>query len=115
MRKLEELEKVVIQPSVDFYGGFKYDGEDIFLCDDFEETEERSIRITQSIRKGKLISHITKQYKLRNEKKVVEEVHKETELDEGQLLVYVKDKGFVIPEYMMCSVDEAIEQYKLLK
>lgn len=115
MRKLEELEKVVIQPNVDFYGGYKWDGEDIFLCDDCEETEDRGIRITQRIEKGKLISHIRKHYVLRNEKKVVEDVYKETELEAGQLLVYARDKGFVIPEYVMCSINEAIEQYELLK
>ena len=34
MKQLEKLEKYVITPNVRFYGGFKYDGEDIFLCDD---------------------------------------------------------------------------------
>lgn len=115
MRNLEELEKVVVLPNVDFYGGYKWDGEDIFLCDDCEETEERGIRITQRIESGKLISHVRKHYVLRNEKKVVEDVFKETELEKDQLLVYVPDKGFVIPEYMMCTIDEAIEQYNLLR
>ena len=115
MRKLEGLEKYVVLPNVDFYGGYKYDGEDIFLCDDCDESEERGIRITQRIESGKLISHIRKHYILRNGKKVTEDVYKETELDEGQLLVYVAEKGFVIPEYLMSTIDEAIEQYNLLK
>ena len=115
MRNLENLEKYVVLPNVDFYGGWKYDGEDIFLCDDCEETEGRGVRITQRIENGKLISHTRKHYILRNGKKVTEDVYKETELDEGQLLVYVAEKGFVIPEYLMCPIDEAIEQYNLLK
>lgn len=115
MRTLENLEKYVVLPNVDFYGGWKYDGEDILLCDDCDETEERGIRITQRIENGKLISHIRKRYKLRNEKTVTEDVYKETELDEGQLLVYVAEKGFVLPEYLMATIDEAISQYELLK
>ena len=115
MRTLENLEKYVVLPNVDFYGGWKYDGEDIFLCDDCEESEERGIRITQRIESGKLISHIRKHYILRNGKKVTEDVYKETELDEGQLLVYVAEKGFVLPEYVMAPIEEAISQYELLK
>lgn len=115
MKKLENLEKVVLEPNLDFYGAFTWDGEDIFLCDDCEETKAGGIRITQRIEGGKLISHIRKHYCMLKDKKVVKDIYQETELQEGQMLVYVRDNGFVIPEYQMCSIDEAIDHYELLK
>ena len=36
MKKIEKLDKYFITPKPRFYGGFKYDGEDIFLCDDID-------------------------------------------------------------------------------
>ena len=47
MKKLEALTKYVIIPNVRFYGGFIYDGEDIFLCDDTDEDEDYYIHIKQ--------------------------------------------------------------------
>ena len=35
MDKLESLEKYVITPNVNFYGGYTHNGKDILLCDGF--------------------------------------------------------------------------------
>ena len=49
MKKLEKLEKYVVTPNVGFYGGFIYDGEDVFLCDDHDTDEGYNLIVTQKI------------------------------------------------------------------
>lgn len=115
MRKLEKLEKYVITPNVRFYGGFKYDGQDIFLCDDKIEEENFKISVKQIIKDNVLITDGTKEYMTNKGKHVKESWHQEVEIDEGQLLVYVEDVGFTISEYKMATIEEAQEIYELLK
>lgn len=129
MEKLESLEKYVITPNVRFYGGFKYEGKDIELCDDTDkeyikeeqedgsiiEKEVASIKVQQRIINSVLITEIEAERKMKNGKKIKEKSHMEIEIEENQLLVYVEGQGFVIPEYKMLKIDEAIERYELLK
>lgn len=115
MKTLETLEKYVIVPNVGFYGGYIFDGQDIFLCDDHDVDGDYEFKVTQKIENGTLITDINRMYERKNGKKVTEVSHQEVELEEGTLLVYVQGTGFTIPEYRMCKVDSAIEQYELLK
>lgn len=129
MEKLENLEKYVITPNVRFYGGFRYKGKDIELCDDTDkdyikvkqedgsitDKEVSSIRVQQKIINSILITDIDAEREMKNGKKIKEKSHMEIELEENQLLVYVEGQGFVIPEYNMLKIDEAIERYELLK
>lgn len=115
MKQLENLEKYVIVPNVGFYGGFVYDGEDIFLCDDHDTDEGYSFHVLQSIANDMLITDIKKEYVRPNGKKVKETAYQEVEIEKGQLLVYVEGTGFTISEYRMCLVDDAIKQYEMLK
>lgn len=115
MKKLESLEKYVVVPNVGFYGGFKYDGEDIVLCDDHDVDAGYDFKVKQRIETDVLITDIERSYERKNGKKVTEKSHQEVELEKGQLLVYVEGLGFTIPEYNMCLIDEAIGQYNLLK
>lgn len=115
MKKLEELEKYVITPNVRFYGGYIHNGEDIELCNDYEEQEDYKISIKDKIIKGHLIKEIVQEYKMRNGKTVKQKEEQDIELAENQLLIYVEGKGFIISEYIMLTIDEAIERYKLLK
>lgn len=115
MKKLEQLEKYVIVPNVGFYGGFRYDGEDIFLCEDSEKEEGYECKVTQRIEGNVLITDLEKTYLWKHEKQVREVSHQEVELEKGQLLVYVQGTGFTIPEYKMCRIEEAVEQYEILK
>ncbi len=115
MKKLEILKKYVVLPNVGFYGGFKYDGEDIFLCDDHDSDEGYDFHVIQKIENDILITDMEKEYKMKNEKMVKEKSHLEIELEKNQLLVYVEGVGFTIPELKMCEVDEAIAQYNILK
>ena len=77
MKKLETLDKYVVLPNVGFYGGFVYDGEDIFLCDDHDEDEGYDFRVTQKIVDGKLITDLKRSYERKNGKVVAEESHLE--------------------------------------
>ena len=115
MKQLDCLEKYVIVPNVGFYGGVLFDGEDIALCDDHDTDEGYDFHVTQKIESGVLITDLERSYLRKNGKKVTERSHQEVEIGEGQLLVYVQGVGFTIPEYRMCLIDEAIDQYKMLK
>jgi len=115
MKRLESLTKYVVSPNIRFYGGFIYDGEDIFLCDDKEKSKDYYLRVKQTIENNVLISDITKRYKLKNGKKIKEKSHLEIEIEKGQKLVYIEGIGFTISEYKMIEIDEAIKYYKILK
>jgi hypothetical protein len=115
MKQLESLEKYVIVPNVGFYGGFEYDGEDIFLCDDHDTDAGYDFKVRQEIKNNVLITDVERTYTRQNEKSVKEISHQEVELEKGQLLVYVEGIGFTISEYKMCKIDEAVQQYELLK
>lgn len=115
MKQLEKVDKYVIVPNVGFYAGFKYDGEDIILCDDHDVDVGYDFKVTQRIENDVLITDIERIYEHKKGKKVTEKTHQEVEIEKGQLLVYVEGIGFTIPEYKMCLINEAVEQYKLLK
>lgn len=115
IKKLESLEKYVITPNVRFYGGYVYNGEDIELCNDKDEEEEYKVHIQDKIIDGHLIKQVEQEYTMSNGKKVKQKEYQDIELEENQLLIYVEGQGFVISEYKMLTIDEAIEKYKLLK
>ncbi len=112
---LENLKKYVITPNVGFYGGYVHTGEDILLCDDHDEDEGYDFKVMQKIVNNVLVTDLSRVYETTNGKKVIETSHMEIELEEGQLLVYVQGTGFTIPEYRMCQIDEAINQYEIIK
>lgn len=115
MKQLEHLDKYVVVPNVGFYGGFRYDGEDIALCDDHDTDEGYDFKVVQLIQGDVLITDMERTYLRKNGKQVAERSHQEVQIEKGQLLVYVEGVGFTIPEYRMCLVDAAIEQYRMLK
>lgn len=115
MKTLNSLEKYVILPNVGFYGGFEFDGEDIFLCEDHDTDEGYDFKVKQEIKNSTLITDLERTYTRKNGKIVTESSHQEVEIEKGQLLVYVEGTGFTISEYRMCKIDEAIGQYNLLK
>lgn len=115
MKKIKKLEKYLITPNVNFYGGFIFDGEDIDLCDDRDYEEGYRVHIRQKIENSVLVTRLEKEYERNNGLKVKEKSYMEVELEKGQLLVYVQGTGFVIPEYKLCTVDEAVNLMSILK
>lgn len=121
MKKLEKLEKYVIIPNTRFYGGFVFDGEDIYLCNDHDSIHDENgkevfnIQIRQIIEDSILYTDIISNTIRRNGKKVHQEEHQELEIEKGQKLVYVENRGFTISEYNMVTIDEAKKLYDLLR
>lgn len=115
MKELTQLDKYVIAPNVGFYGGFKYDGKDIMLCDDHDVDEGYDFKVKQIIKEDVLITDIERTITRLNGKVVKEVSHMEVEIEEDTLLVYVEGLGFTIPESNLVKVSEAIDQYKLLE
>ena len=115
MKKLEKLEKYVAAPNLAFYGGFRYDGEDIFLCDDHDADGEYDFRVRQRIEGGRLVTELSRTYERKNGQPVTEQSQLSVGLTKGELLVYVEGIGFTVPEYAMCTVDEAMRRLGLLK
>ena len=119
MDKLESLEKVVPVPDTTFYGAYYYDGKDIELCDDEEETEEGKestyIHVKDTIKDGILYKEKTLRVKRPDGRYVVEETKSELPLNDGDMLIYVMYEGFMQTRTKMVSIDKAIERYELLK
>lgn len=116
MKKLEKLEKRVIYPDVQFYGAYVHDGEDIYLCNDIDELDEDSkIEIENYIKDNVLYTNIKRQYKTVKGRMVTEEVNQTITVNKGEVLVYIQGSGFIVPEYNMITIPEAIDLYKLLE
>ncbi len=115
MKKLESLEKRVIYPDVEFYGAYRHNGEDIYLCNDIEKDKKSKLQIECYIINNILTTNITKSYITKYGKKVKEKSTQKVELQDNELLVYVQGLGFVIPEYNMVTIQEAIDLYKIIK
>lgn len=116
MKTVEHLDKYVMIPNVDFCGGFVYNGEDIFLCDDRDEQEGYICNVKQMIKDNVLYTELEREYTLFNkDKKVKEKSTMEVEIEKGQLLVYVVGTGYTIPERALCKVEEAIGYYDILR
>lgn len=115
MKKLESLEKRVIYPDVQFYGAYIHTGEDIYLCDDIEENEDTKVRIECYIKDNILYTNTSRYYKTIKGRVINEEIHQSITVNKGEILVYVPESGFVVPEYNMIKISEAIELYKLLE
>ena len=115
MKKLEKLEKRVIYPDVQFYGAYIHTGEDIYLCDDVEEDEDTKVRIECYIKDNVLYTNIERCFKTVKGRIVNEEIHQSISVNKGEVLVYVQGSGFVVPEYKMVTIPEAIELYKILE
>ena len=114
MRQLEKLEKRVIYPDVEFYGTYIHDGRDIYLCNDTEERDKDKITVECYIKNNILTTNLKREYISRFGKKVTEKATQTVELREGELLVYIPELGFTIPEYKMITIPEAIDLYKII-
>lgn len=114
MKKIEKLDKYVLLPNVGFYGGFIYDGEDIFLCEDHDVDEDYDFIVKQEIKNNILYTDLIRQYKAQG-KEIKEVSHLEVTVKKGDLIVYIEGTGYTIPETRLVTIQEAKDQYDLLK
>lgn len=111
------MEKYVIKPSLQFYVVYEVTGKDKKeLTNDFEKDEEgNSVKVIQNVDGFKVTTKTIVKYKRSNGTSYKDVDVEEATYPEGTKLVYVKNKGYVLAEYKMCTVDEAIEDLSVLK
>jgi len=112
------MEKYVVKPNLRMYAVYEVTGEQKEVIEDFSETGEdgSTIKIVQELNGLVLTSERTSTYKIpKMEFPVSETVKEEITLSKGTKLVYVKYRGYVIPEVSLCTLEEAIKDLEVLK
>lgn len=111
------MKQYVIKPSLQFYVVYEINGEDVKeLTNEFEKDEKgNSVKIIQNIDKDTLTTKQITKYKLSNGIEIKNEDKQTMKMPIGTKLVYVKGNGYVLPERNICTIDEAIEDFGVLK
>lgn len=99
---MEKPEYFVVQPSVRLFGGVKVTKETEFETYNDEET------VHQTLKDLVLTTELTKESEY-NGIKIKEESKLMTEVPEGTILIWGEDTGYIIPNYRMVKVEDAIE------
>lgn len=115
MRKIEKLDKYILSPNVRFYGGFTYDGKDIFLCDDLDEDEGYKFHVVQKIENNIMITDLERDIVTEKGRTIKEKTHLEVQVHEGEKIIYIEGTGYTIPESNICKIEEAIELFKIIE
>lgn len=102
---MEKVEYYVVSPSTKLFGGIKVDKNTKF------DTYNDGKTVHQTFRNGKLTTHIKRESNY-NGIKSVETSKLETEVPEGIVLLWDEQNGYIIPNYHMVKVSEAIETLK---
>lgn len=114
---MSNIERYIIKPSLQLYGVYEVTGnQKEEINNEFEKDEKgNSLKIIQKIDGLKLMTKTILKVKLPNDRKYQEKKEIEEELEKGQKLVYIKNRGFVIPEMTICKIDEALSDIEVLK
>ena len=110
MKKLENLDKYVRVPDLNFYGVYTYDGEDIELHNESETIDDKTLTIVDTIENG--VFHKRKTLEIK-EKGLVETSDLTYPIEKGQQLAFVQNMGFVEVRGIV-PIDDAINRLKLL-
>ena len=105
---MEKVAYYVIQPSTKLFGGLKVDKSTSF------DTYNDDKTVHQVFRNGKLTTHIKRETDY-NGIKSVETSKLVTEVPEGIVLLWDERNGYIIPNYHMVRVEEAIETLEKVK
>lgn len=95
-------QKFMYRPSIDMVEGIRVSKDSSFK---FEKEDVR-----QELKDLKFVCELTE--KGDNYKTVSKIV---IDLEEGQILQFDEDRGYFLPKYELCNVDEAIDDIKTLK
>ena len=104
----EKVEYFVVNPSVKLFGGVKVTKETEF------ETWNDDKTVHQTFKNLKLTTKIRKKSEY-NGMKMKEESKLETTVPEGTVLIWGEDTGYIVPNYVMVKVDEAIASLEQVK
>lgn len=99
---MEKVEYYVVSPSTKLFGGIKVDKNTQF------DTYNDDKSVHQTFRNGKLTTHIKRESNY-NGIKSVETSNLVTEVPEGIVLLWDEQNGYIIPNYHMVKVSEAIK------
>lgn len=99
---MEKVEYYVVSPSTKLFGGIKVDKNTSF------DTYNDDKTVHQTFRNGKLTTHIKRVINY-NGIKSVETSNLVTEVPNGIVLLWDEQNGYIIPNYHMVKVSEAIE------
>lgn len=102
---MEKVEYYVVSPSTKLFGGIKVDKNTQF------DTYNDDKSVHQVFRNGKLTTHIKRETNY-NGIKSVETSNLVTEVPEGIVLLWDEQNGYIIPNYHMVKVSEAIGTLK---
>lgn len=102
---MEKVEYYVVSPSTKLFGGIKVDKNTQF------DTYNDDKTVHQTFRKGKLTTHIKRESNY-NGIKSLEASNLVTEVPEGIILLWDEQNGYIIPNYHMVKVSEAIKTLK---
>ena len=97
----EKVEYFVVNPSIKTFGGIKVTKETNFNTYNDDKT------VHQTMKDLVLVTEITRESEYKGIK-VKEESKMTTELLEGMVLVWSEETGYIVPNYTMVKVDEAI-------
>jgi hypothetical protein len=102
---MEKPEYFVVAPSSKLFGGIKVTKDTEF------ETWNNNKTVHQTIKNLELITEIKRELDY-NGIKSKEESKMTTKLPEGIVLVWGEEEGYIVPNYRMVKIDEAIEMFK---
>ena len=102
---MEKVEYYVVSPNTKLFGGIKVDKNTKF------DTYNDDKTVHQTFKNGKLTTHIKRESNY-NGIKSVETSNLVTEVPEGIVLLWDEQNGYIIPNYHMVKVSEAIETLK---
>lgn len=105
---MEKPEYFVVKPSVKLFGGIKVNKETEFDV----YNDDKSIH--QTMKDLKLTTEVSRESEY-NGIKSKEESKLTTEIPEGTVIIWGEDTGYIIPNYHMVKVEDAIKSLEQIK
>lgn len=105
---MENVEYFVVQPSIKTFGGIRVNKDTEF------ETYNDDKTVHQTMKDLVLTTELKKESEY-NGIKMVEESKLTTTVPEGIVLIWGEDTGYIIPNYHMVKVDEAIKSLEQVR
>lgn len=105
---MEKPEYFVVKPSVKLFGGIKVNKETEFDV----YNDDKSVH--QTMKDLKLITEVSRESEY-NGIKSKEESKLTTEIPEGTVIIWGEDTGYIIPNYHMVKVEDAIKSLEQIQ
>ena len=105
---MENVEYFVVQPSIKLFGGIKVTKDTKF------DTYNDDKSVHQTMKNLTLTTKITRENEY-NGIKAKEESKMVTEVPEGTVLIWGEKEGYIIPNYHMVKVEDAIKSLEEVK